>query len=330
MSATASNDLRYRMAQNFKQKIALSLNDTSDYNTIFDDLGKRKPAHRFGRGLVNLGEEIYELQIAKICEPEEYNVFIKDEIDKLKEKSKSIAENIPILPDIVKLKELKGEMNDLSKVIIGLRRRDIKPEVYDFENNLITIISAKNIEEAIQFTSNIWDQLEKIKDINTIILDPGRKVLSGKNEFADNYKKITAKGKEKLSKHNVCIIYELNKFINYIEEKAREEDEDDLEGAEILGNIIKKCAKKNFSFIIVDSADKLKEHNYDDWYEKNVNENNIIWVGNGIEDQYLLETNASRKEISNNCGCTFGYVNKKDKTIMIKLLEMKEKRDEDE
>lgn len=329
MSTTAANDLRYRMAQNFKQKIALSLNDVSDYSSIFDDLGKKRPAHRFGRGLVNLGEEIFELQIAKTCEPEEYNVFIKDEIEKVKEKNKSGAEKIPILPDVVKLKDLELH-NNLSKVIIGLRKRDIKPEVYDFENNFITIISAKNLDEAIQFTSNIWNEMEMIKDINTIILDPGRKVLSGKSEFIDNYKKITSKGKEKSAKHNVCIIYELNKFMNYIEEKAREEDEDDLEGPEILENIIKNCEKKkNFSFIIVDSADKLKEHNYDDWYEKNVTENNIIWVGNGIEDQYLLETNASRKDIVNNCGCTFGYINKKDNTIMIKLLEMKEKREED-
>ena len=116
------------------------------------------------------------------------------------------------------------------------------------------------------------------------------------------------------------------------EEEQEDEDEDDcMEGAEKLAALMKQCEKKkNYSFIIVDAASKIKEHNYDEWYTENVLEGNIIWVGNGIDDQYLIDVNAPRKEILDNCGCSFGYINKKDKTIMLKLLEMKEKREDDE
>ena len=339
MSTTASNDLRYRMAQNFKQKIALSLNDLSDYSSIFEGLGKRKPARRFGRGLVNLGENIYDFQTAKSCEPEEYNVFIKEEIEKVKKDNKTTAEKIPILPDIVKIDNFKMEIKDLSEIPIGLRKKDIKPEVYDLKNNFISIISAKDIEEAVQFGSNIWQEVSTIKDVNSIILDPDRKILSGKNDLKDNYEKIISKGKKKSSNHNVCFIFGLDKFLNYLEGIKNNSDEEDDEdddydstgGVEKFEAIIRKCEKnKNFSFVIVDSASKMKEHNYDDWYSENVLEDNIIWVGNGIEDQYLLDVNAPRKYISDNCGCSFGYINKKGQTTMLKLLEMKEKREDDE
>lgn len=330
MTTTASNDLRYRMAQNFKQKIALSLNDSSEYANIFDRLGNKKPARKFGRGLINLGEEIYDFQTAKSCEPEEYNVFIKEEIERVKQENKIVAEKIPILPDVVKADNFKGNLKDLSNTPIGLRRKDIKPEFYDFRGNFISIITAKDMEEAMQFGSNIWQQMGKIEDVNTIILDPERKVLSGRNELSENYEKLVSMDKKKTSKYNVCFVFGLNRFINYLEQNLEEED-DFSEGIEKLQALIEQCdEKKNVSFIIIDSADKIKEHNYDDWYKENVLESNIIWVGNGIEDQYLLDVNAPRKEIMDNCGCSFGYINKKAKTIMLKLLEMKEKRDEDE
>ncbi len=331
MATTASNDLRYRMVQNFKQKIALSLNEASEYGTIFEGLGNKRPARRFGRGLINLGEEIYDFQTAKSCEPEEYNVFIKEEIERVKQENKTVAEKIPILPDIVKADNFKGNLSELSNVPIGLRKKDIKPEFYDFKDNFITIITAKDAEEAMQFGSNIWQQIEKVQDVDIIILDPERKILSGRNELSENYEKLVSADNKKDSKHNICFVFGMNRLIHYLEQSGEDDDDDDLEGAEKWQAIIKQCdEKKNFSFVILDSADKIKEHNYDDWYKENVLESNIIWVGNGIEDQYLLDVNAPRKEIMDNCGCSFGYINKKAKTIMLKLLEMKERRDDDE
>lgn len=340
MTTVASNDLRYRMGQNFKQKIALTLNDSGDYSNIYDGIGNRKPAQRFGRGFVNFGEIIYEFQTAKSCEPEEYNVFIKNEIERIRGINTILAEKIPVLPSIVKREDFNIGMEDLTNIPIGLRKRDIKSELYDFKNNLITIIAAKNIEEAIQFASNIWQEMNTLKEIETIILDPERKVLSGKNDLKENYDKMKTKIKAKKSNHNICFILGLDRFINFLEQeeagqgkKQEDDDEDDefVEGVEKLESMIKQCeTKKNFSFIIVDVASKMKEHNYDEWYSQNVMQNNIIWVGNGIEDQYLIDVNAPRKEIIDNCGCSFGYINKKDKTVLLKLLEMKEKREEDE
>ncbi len=330
VSTAAYNDMRYRMAQNFKQKIALSLNDTSEYASIFTGIRNRKPAHRFGRGLINIKEEIFEFQTAKSCEPEEYNVFIKNEIEKIKKNNKTTAEKIPVLPNIVKAEDLKTKINDITNFPIGLRKKDIKPELFNFKDNLITIITGKDLDEATQFASNIWEKMNNIKNINIITLDLERKVLGGKEDFEENYKKIISK--QNKSNYNICFIFGLDKFINYLEENANRDNEDkDIQEIKKIEDIIEICKKnKNFSITIVDSSAKIKEHNYDDWYRENIKAENIIWVGNGIDDQYIIDINAPRKEVNNNCGCSFGYINKKEKTIMIKLLEMKEKRDEDE
>ena len=189
--------------------------------------------------------------------------------------------------------------------------------MYDFQDNFITIITAKSLEEAIQFASNVWQKITNMKNIDVITLDPERKVLAGRNDLKDNYEKVVKD--QKSSNFQICFIFGLDKLINYFEE------------IEKLQEMIKKYENNNdCSFIIVDSADKIKEHNYDEWYRQNVLDNNIIWVGNGIEDQYLLDVNAPRREIINDCGCSFGYINKKDRTILVKLLEMKDKREEDD
>ncbi len=347
ISVTASNDLRYRMAQNFKQKIALSLNDSSDYGNIFDNVRNMTPAHRFGRGLVNLGDNVFEFQTAKSCEPKDYNVFIKSEIEKTKQTNKTTAEKIPILPEKVKMESLRNSIVDLSRLPIGLRKKDIKIETFDFKNNFVNIIAANDPDEAMQFGINILEEIKLLKNIDIIILDPERRILVKKSELEENYKKLLSKIEEGVEEieETVCIIFGIDRFTNFLEEykedlnnKSAEDDknddddddyddDDEIEGKEKFAEIVKKCEKtEKFTFIIIDSASKIKEHSYDDWYEKNV-----IWVGDGIDDQYLLDLNASRKEIVNNCGCSFGYINNKNKTIMIKLLEMKEKKeDEDE
>ena len=104
MTVSAYTDIRYRLSQNFKQKIALQLNKEDDYYNIFDRVGKTRPAHIFGRGLVVRDEgQVYEFQTAKICEPEEYNTHIKEKIEELQKNNSLVANKIPILPAFEKL-----------------------------------------------------------------------------------------------------------------------------------------------------------------------------------------------------------------------------------
>ena len=82
-------------------------------------------------------------------------------------------------------------------------------------------------------------------------------------------------------------------------------------------------------FIIVENATKVKNHEYDDWYKEYITGEDGIWVGNGIEDQYVLGLNSSRN-IINYCGESFGYAVNNGQETIIKLLGIKEKGDDNE
>ena len=60
----------------------------------------------------------------------------------------------------------------------------------------------------------------------------------------------------------------------------------------------------------------------------NVINDDGIWIGKGINDQYVINVNTSDGGIVNNCNSSFGYIVKDETPTFIKLLEMNE-RDED-
>ena len=125
-----------------------------------------------------------------------------------------------------------------------------------------------------------------------------------------------------LDKENdiVCIIIGVDKFINEYENSGNN-------FYESLKNIRKnnKC-----NFIFAEVVEKLGSYEYKEWYKQYMKRDTAIWVGNGITDQRFIKINSSQRDIINNCGKTYGYVVKKDKISLIKLLGMEESNDEDE
>ena len=83
---------------------------------------------------------------------------------------------------------------------------------------------------------------------------------------------------------------------------------------------------ENYSFVIIDNASKLKNHEYDEWYKEYVSGDTGIWIGNGISDQYLINVNTANKEVINSCGDSFGYVIKQEEPYLIKLFRNETKR----
>ena len=324
ITTSSTNEIRYRMTQNFKQKIALQLNNEDDFINIFDHLGKKRPAHIFGRGLITLEDnKIYEYQTAKICKAENWNVNIKNAIEKAKENNKLIAQNIPTIPNKVTYSNVQKELKDLSSIPVGINKKDLKICTYDFKNNFINIITAKNTEDATIFVSHIVEEIGQLKNIEITILNAEKIKQSKKSELNKDYNNYINQIDENLTqnnKHHLCIIIGLDKFLNYIDD-----GEDNFE------QLLKQVDESGiYSFIIVDNATKLKNHEYDEWYKNYIAKEDGIWVGNGIEDQYLISISSEERRLANNCGNSFGYVVKKETPYLVKLLEMKEKGEEDE
>lgn len=319
ITANSANSIRYRLSHNFRQKIALQLNNQDDYYNIFEKVGNKRPANIFGRGLIQM-EDIYEFQTAQICEPEKWNAHIKEVNAELNKTSKISAKPIPILPDIVTYEDIKVALKDLSSVPIGINKGNLEINAYNFRRDFINIITAKNIDIAIQFASNIIDEISQLKNVEVAVLDAESILTTGKDNLKANYMNFIQKLRDNSQKDNhiVCIIIGVDKFINELE-NAEKGLYEILERAELLAN---------YNFIIVENVAKLKNHAYDEWYKNYAIGDSGIWVGNGIADQYTININLKDKNIVNRCGESFGYTIRRENATMVKLLGMKEYGDE--
>lgn len=320
ITTTAANTIRYRLAQNFKQKIALQLNDEDDYLNIFDGIGKRRPSHLFGRGMIRL-EDIYEFQTARICKPEAWNKYIKEVINQLKTNSKTFAKNIPVLPSRVTFDDIKEKISDIEHLPIGIKKKTLDIYEYNLQKRLINIVTGKNIDIVAKFTEHFLELLKLIDNVSVTMFDAERIFKQDKNNLSLNFKNFSLEISNNLKKNKnvVCIIVGIDKFINDIED-----------GETAFDEILTKAEElKNYSFVLVENYTKLKNREYDDWYKKYISNDSGIWVGNGINDQYLINVNTSDSNIINNCGESFGYVIDREEPTLIKLLGMREKGDED-
>ena len=87
----------------------------------------------------------------------------------------------------------------------------------------------------------------------------------------------------------------------------------------------KKC-----SIVIIDNAVKIKGIGFEDWYKYYSIGETAVWVGDGAGDQFLISFNLDRKALKN-LGNSFGFVQKKGKSSIIKLIGIREQgEDEDE
>ena len=315
ITTSSVTDMRYRLSQNFKQKITLQLNNDDDYSYIFDKAGKKRPSSIFGRGLISIDDNIYEFQTAKVHEPINWNQFILEEIDKLQKKYETKAKRVPTMPNKILLKDIKNEIKSIEDMPIGISKESLEIYKYNFERNFITRIISKNLDDSAAFILNVIEEFKLIKDVETVILDAERIYQTKKTNLGNDFY-LAIKNNPK--KKKVIFIIGIDKFINELE---MDEDE--------FSNTIEKLNElDNYRIIAIDTETRYKNHQYDRWNQEYSREDCGIWVGNGIEDQYTIAT--SQNNLQNNCGYSYGYVVNNGKATLIKLLGMKEKGDDNE
>ena len=290
-STSAYSDMRYRLTQNFKNKIALRMNNESDYNSIFDRAGKKRPSNLFGRGLISENGQIYEFQTAKMCEPEEYNVFVRELIEHQKEINKTNAKPVPVLPDRITLEEVRKNLKSQQNVPLGIYTDNLSWCKYNFEINEVNI--------------NVFDT-------ENILIDKNQDIIGELENF------VIGLTNGNSSAYNICIIIGLEKFLQIL-------SDEELNFEEILS---KAKDKQKYSFVIVENVNKIKNYAYEDWYKNYFDNDKGIWIGNGFDDQYLINL-VERKGIKNKIGRSFGYIVRAGEFRQIKLIGMKDKGDDD-
>ena len=314
LTASTYGDVRYRLMQNFKYKIALQLNNQDDYYNIFERIGKKRPSHIFGRGMAEVDKEIYEFQTAKICEAEKYNIRIQEIITKTNKKFENQAKEVSVLPDKILFKDIIYKMKNLSTIPIGIYNKNLDVCTYNFKKNLLNIITSKNIEESVNLTKNILEEISELPDTDIYIFDAERAIRSQKFDIKEQYKEFKNNLKEIVSNNtqNIVLIIGIDKFLNDLQEEEM-----------TFSDLLKETEEYEcFNFIIVENMNKLKAREYETWYKSYVYSDEGIWVGNGITEQYLLSTSSTEEKLTNICGSSFGYIIQKGKAKLIKFVEL--------
>jgi len=332
-TTSASNMIRYRLSQNFKQKLVLQLNDENDYSSILGNVRGTKPSEILGRGLIDLGG-IYEFQTASICEESKVNDVIRDKCEELRNSSTFKAKIVPILPNKVTFDFVKDEFTGLNKVPVGVEKKSLRVSTVDVLRNYTTILTSIDVITLKPILTELAKEINMIQGIKFLGVD-AEEILDSTgltnckyetnvdpaftalyNEIKQAHDAYQASNYDKKAIEQipvtVCIIGGIDKY----QAKLTPENKKLFGKMFELGKELGK-----YCFILADSVDKFKKIEYDDWYRNTVNNNRGIWIGDGIANQFAIKLTKTSKELYDEVGNKFGYVVERGIPTLIKLLE---------
>ncbi len=338
LTAIGTGAIRFRMVQNFKQIFVLQLADEGDYSSVVGKTDGLLPAKIKGRGLFRV-ENVFEFQTAHPFETDNQFMRIREYCSKLREIYQGKARGIPVLPDMVDREFIEDYITPNSLVIpVGVETASLEISYVDFDKTYISIIHSKT-NNYIEFVSLLANVIANKAKIDTTLLDP-------KGEIPD----MTAVHYAKSAKENIVCVEELFELVLTRHNAIKDAEEQDVdipvfdkqvfiitalselktflndEQSEKLNLALERGSLRlNISIIIAEVSKNLSSVNFEKWYKNNVSQEDGIWIGEGISDQYFLKVNKTTTEMNKEISDQFGFVVSNGKATQVKILsEIKE------
>jgi len=319
ITATGVNAVRAKTTQNFSNQLCLDFNDPNDYASILGTTRGKKPADILWRGLVKIQGVIYEYQTAYPCKWDQVNSFIKNTCNKLNEVIKTKAKKITILPEHVRYSDIEQKITDIRNVPIGIEKHSLEISTFNFNKQLISLISAQDISYMDNFIQSLGQVLQNNNNTEVYMIDANESIIKTdvfNNYYSKNYDEILTKFEQIINTPNEKI----NMFVMFGFDTLRNglSNEKQLKLKELLLKI------KNVSHvkvIIADAVSKIKNYEYDDFYRENVQPLSAIWIGSGITEQFTIKSSTYNKETRSQIANDFGYNIDRGMAKLIKLLD---------
>lgn len=335
-TVATANGIRLKLKQNFQQVYTLQQNSEDDFSTILGNVRKKYPSKLFGRGIFKT-DDIYEFQTAMVTEKEEITNFIIEKSKIYKQNSNNMAKKVPVLPKVVTFDDVKKEFGTTEELVIGIDKKELDIIKINFNKNYITPIVALDITTLHNITNSIIEQIILLKkegllvlnaNDNDIKLNSDRKsqyqcvekdfsiIIDNLSKMInDNYVKLENNGFNTeifaTTKKITCIIIGINELKNKLSEDLKTK----------LDDLIKKAQKLSiYSFIIIDSASEIKKVEFDSWYKECVDTSEGVWVGEGINEQFVLKINQRTEEMKLEILEDFCFVLKRGKPRLVKYI----------
>ena len=306
MVNTSLKSIRFAMRQNFGQFIAMRLNDANDYYDAFGRI-QLVPANYKGRGLIEL-DSVYEFQTASIIDENE-NDYISQVCLKL-QNTMSKAKSIPILPDVVSLKQIETE----GKMSVGLSVEDLEPSILNLEKENIINIAVQNIVSNENFINMLIYQAKKLYNNRVVVFDFNECLSENKyniNYINNNFESYINSIK---SNDNLVVF-----VLGYSNVKTILKQNNKL--FEDLLAVINK--NKTIKLFMVEEISRISGCAYEEWYKKYINRSNGVYIGNGISRQNIFLITKYNRSLDSEIPDDFGYyvVNGNPRLVKIVMTE---------
>lgn len=335
LTATNGSAIRYRISQNFKQQYVLQLNDDSDYTGILGNIKGVYPTKYKGRGILK-SDAVYEFQTAYAFENVEH-IFddVKAFCGQLALSWNGIpARKVPILPEKIDLKFVRESFNYLKRYEypIGVNKDSLELNTVDFTKETIQFVSGNSVESS-SYLQGLAEVIAEKGNSDVVYVSCGETFYG---PIPDHYEVINEafgsfavrmfnsmvdrnnRYKEAIEAKEIPPVYtDLTVVIQSFSTFLQKLNADELEKIKLV--LEKGELHYNIRFILADNVNQLTNYSTDAWYKSRLTFTQMIWIGNGIAEQYQIPTKTSarlRQEIPED----FGYKVVNGRTVLIKLL----------
>lgn len=292
-TCTSTASVSYNFTNNFPQRIALTLNDATEYGEFFP--GNVVPSKNPGRGLINIDSTPVEFQTSIIADEDKEQYVLNYVINKLCEFFPKKAPSIPSVPRHLNYYAVNSYVSDLTSVPIGINIDTAQIALYDFTKK-ISIISSMSSECMVKFSKFLFKILSVCKNNKVIVLNSIDKITCESSEnikfYSSNFSKIISVISNNIKKYNssnesqtfTIVILGYSKINSHLL-KMKGQDDSIL----LLDDLILMSKNDNFKFIIYDSSstfEKIINGNLSELIDNQFG----IWVGPDFEMQMLFDS----------------------------------------
>ena len=322
ITANSVGAINFRLAQYFKQSICLQQKDPYDYKSILGNKVNVLPASKKGRGVLLVNGEAFEFQTADPTNNSDLFGYLNALSLNLLDKQKEKAIEIKSLPDYVNYEYVKDYLSDFGSLPVGVDVNNIEVYRYNFLNSYSNIITSSDSDILMPYVKSILE-LIAINDnkLKAMVFD-GDNILSGINqsiihidkEFLNNIKNLN-----EFLDIPEKITCQMLIFITGIGQILRKEPE----VSDVLYEVVKKMQDiKDVNIVFVEEVNTLRDLTSLAFFNEFASNENVIFVGNGLDNQYVITLKGDTSDLRQPIPDNFGYVVLKGKLHKIKLLEM--------
>lgn len=335
VTASSTNAVRYRTQQNFKTLLTMQLNDPTDYSIVVGKTDGLIPSKYKGRGLV-AKERVCEFQTAECADVPDTQEYLRAFCAELAQKAESFARPVPVLPEVVKLRDVRSALRGTAFVPVGIDKKNMQAVGINLANSVAYPVAAQDIRETVSFVEEFACVCAEAAD--TVVVD-GERILGSMEKLpvcvidsdferfvADLFSEMVLRNNTfKDAGLDMAALEQFNERVYILVGLAAVRGRLSEDGREKLALLLEKAESiYKLHFVIVDSVSQYGSYNCESWYRRQISGSDGLWMGDGITDQYQIKVNKITSDLYEDMESDFGYLVTRGRPALVKLLSARE------